>query len=329
MMMGYRTGAGWNPHPLFLYNFATINVLTFDSVEPITLSDQSAKNPKNAMQILNQFLASLRRWSHHTAIAILLSVSLVQSQATIYTVSSGAYTAGYDTSQNGFTTWSGSGGNQLALQSLYYSVNGGPVSLLTGAIVNTGSSGFTSKYITATFSIPNGDIADTLTINGNTLNESIQFDNLGASGLNVSIFQYSDFVLGGPSAAGSQTVNLTPASGGGFATANQTGGGLALTWNGDVPSGTTLVQANSSGTPFGAFIGLGSNLDNTTLAAINTYAVFGYEFSASVLSGNLLTISENAAYPSPSGNPVPEPSSVALISSGMFILALIFRRRRN
>ena len=148
------------------------------------------------MQILNQSLASLGRWSHHTAIAILLCVSLVQSQATIYTVSSGAYTAGYDTSQNGFTTWSGSGVNQLALQSLYYSVNGGPVSLLTGAIVNTGSSGFSSKYITATFSIPNGDIADTLTINGNTLSESIQFDNLGASGLNVSIFQYSDFVLG-------------------------------------------------------------------------------------------------------------------------------------
>ncbi len=280
------------------------------------------------MQILNQSLASLGRWFHHTTVAILLSVSLVQSQATIYTVSSGAYTAGYDTSQNGFTTWSGSGVNQLALQSLYYSVNGGPVSELTGAIVNTGSSGFTSEYITATFSIPNGDIADTLTINGNTLNESIQFDNLGASGLNISLFQYSDFVLGGSSAAGSQTVNMTPAPvSGGYAVANQSGGGYTLTWQGDAPGFTTLVQANSGGSPFGAFIGSGNNLDNSTLAAINTFAVFGYEFSGSVLSGNLLTVSENAAYPSP----VPEPSSAALISAaiGMGMLGLVLSARRQ
>ena len=281
------------------------------------------------MRIIDQSNVSLGRWSQHTAIAILFSISLVQSQATIYTVNStvngNTYSASYDNSLNGFTAWSENGANQLSLQSLYYSVNGGPVTPLTGAIVNTGSSGFTSQYITATFSTPSGGIADTLTINGNTLNESIQFNNLSAGAVNFSLFQYSDFVLGGSGAAGSQTVTMTPASGGGYATAHQSGGGLALTWNGDVPSGTTLVQANSSGAPFGPFIGLGSNLDNATLAAINTYAVFGYEFSGSVLSGNLLTVSENATYPSP----VPEPSSMALISSGMFVLALISRRRRN
>ena len=328
MMMVNRTRTGWKPGPLILYNFVAINVLTFDSIGPITLSDQSAKNPKNAMQILNQSLASLGRWSHHTAIAILLSVSLVQSQATIYTVSSGAYTAGYDTSQNGFTTWSGSGVNQLSLQSLYASVNGGPVSLLTGAVVNTGSSGFTARYISATYSTSAGSIADTLTINGGTLSESIQFNNLTSGAASISIFQYSDFVLGGPGAAGSQTVNLTPAPvSGGYAVANQSGGGYTLTWQGDAPGFTTLVQANSSGAPFGAFIGSGNNLDNSTLAAINTFAVFGYEFSGSVLSGNLLTVSENAAYPSP----VPEPSSVGLISAGMGMgmLGLVLSARRQ
>jgi len=262
-------------------------------------------------------------------IALMLTGLAIPVEATVYTINSSVngnvYAASYDSSVNGFTDWSANGANQLALQSLYYSVNSGPVTQLTGAIVNTGSSGFTSKFITATFSIPDGSIADTLTINGNTLSESIQFNNLGASPLNISIFQHSDFVLGGPSAAGSQTVNMIPASGGGFATANQSGGGLTLTWNGDAPSGTTLVQANSSGAPFGPFIGLGSNLNNTTLSAINTFAVFGYEFSGSVLAGNLLSISENATYPSP----VPEPSSVALISSGMLFLALISRRRSS
>jgi len=280
---------------------------------------------------LNKFQASSGRWFHHTAIAVLLAVSAVQSEASIYTVTSTVngnnYVASYDSSVNGFTTWSANGANQLSLQSLYFSVNGGPVSQLTGAIVNTGSSGFTAKYITATYAVPSGSIADTLTINGNVLSEAVQFNNLTANGVNVSLFQYSDFVLGGAGAAGNQSVVLTPASGGGFATANQTGGGLALTWNGDAPGFTTLVQANSSGAPFGPFIGLGSNLDNTTLTALNTYAVFGYEFSGSVLSGNVLSVSENAAYPLA----VPEPSSLIFMpaAAGMFALALIARRITN
>ena len=280
---------------------------------------------------LNKSQASSRRWSHYAAIVVLLAVSLVQSEATIYTVTSTVngnnYIASYDSSVNGFTTWSANGANQLSLQSLYYSVNGGAVSPLTGAIVNTGSSGFTAKYITATYAVPSGSIADTITINGNVLSEAVQFNNLTANGVNVSLFQYSDFVLGGAGAAGNQSLAITPASGGGYATANQTGGGLALTWNGDAPGFTTLVQANSSGAPFGAFIGLGSNLDNTTLTALNTQAVFGYEFSGSVLAGNVLSVSENASYPSP----VPEPSTMAFIpaATGMFALALIARRSTN
>jgi hypothetical protein len=291
---------------------------------------ENHKTPSNAMMIWKKSFPSEARLYRGALIAYMLAGLAIQGEATVYTINStvngNLYAASYDSSVNGFTAWSANGANQLALQSLYYSVNGGPVSLLSGAIVNTGSSGFTSKYITATYAISAGSIADTLTINGSILDESIQFNNLTANPQNVSIFQYSDFVLGGPSAAGSQTVIMTPSSvPGGYATANQSGGGLALTWNGAVPSGTTLVQANSSGSPFGAFIGLGSNLDNTTLTAINTYAVFGYEFSGSVLSGNLLSISENTAFPSP----VPEPSFMALISSGMFVLALISRRRRS
>jgi len=281
------------------------------------------------MKIWNKSFASRVQLYEGVLITSLLAGLAVQSEATIYTVNStvgvNTYSASYDSTQNGFTAWSLNGANQLALHSLYYSVNGGGVSLLTGAIVNTGSSGFTTKYITANYSVPSGSIVDTLTINGSTLSESIQFNNLTASAVNISLFQYSDFVLGGAAFAGSQTVNLVPASGGGYATANQTGDGLKLTWNGDAVSGTTLVQANSSGVPFGPFIGLGSNLDNTTLNAINTYAVFGYEFSGSVLAGNLLTVSENAAYPAP----VPEPATLALISSGVFVLGLISRRKRS
>lgn len=257
-------------------------------------------------------------------IAILLGGSAVQSMALVYTINSGTYSASYDTSQNGFTSWSGGGANQLALQTLYYSVNGGPVTQLTGAAVST-SSGFTAS-ITAAYSISAGiSINDVLTLNGGTLGETIQFNNLSGSAVSMKIFQYSDFVLGGPGAAGNQTLNMTPSSGGGYAIANQTGGGLKLGWQGDAPGFSTLVQANGSGAPFGPFIGVGTDLDNTTLSAINTFAVFGYEFSGNVAQGNLLSVSETAAFPVP----VPEPSALVLITSGISVLAFTFRQRRD
>jgi hypothetical protein len=283
------------------------------------------------MNILKTFSVVKRGGHWPLLLGLLLAGSVVQSEATIYTVSSTAngitYSASYDNSLlNGFTSWAANGANQLSLQSLYYSVNGGPVALLTGAVVNTGTSGFNGAYINATYSIPNGSIADKLTINGSTVGESVQYNNLSSGAVSMKIFQYSDFVLGGAGYAGSQTVNMTPAPvSGGYATANQSGGGLAFAWNGDAPGFTTLVQANSSGLPFGPFIGSGTDLDNATLTAINTQAVFGYEFTGSVAQGSLLAVSETSAYP----GPVPEPSSVALISSGMVALALMFRRGKS
>jgi hypothetical protein len=311
---------------MFLARLMTKNVLTLYRVGPIKRYTEKDKIPSNAMKNLKKLFASKGRWCKVVLVAFFFAGLVVKSEAVLYTVTSGSFSASYDSTQNGFTMWSGGAVNQLALQSLYASINGGPVSLLTGAVVNTGSSGFTGKYITVTYSTLAGSIADTLTISGSTLGESIQFNNLTASAANISIFQYSDFVLGGPVAAGSQTVNMTPAPvSGGYAVVSQSGGGYTLTWQGDAPGFTTLVQANSSGSPFGAFIGSGTDLNNTTLAAINTHAVFGYEFSGSVLSGNILSVSENAAFPAP----VPEPSSVALISWGMLFLALISRRRSS
>jgi hypothetical protein len=64
-------------------------------------------------------------------------------------------------------------------------------------------------------------------------------------------------------------------------------------------------------------------LDNTTLTANNTYAVFGYEFTGSVAQSTLLSVSEVSAFP------VPEPSSLALISSGILAFGLRLRRVRS
>jgi hypothetical protein len=277
------------------------------------------------MKILKKSFASGVRSFQGTLIAILLAGPVVQGEAVLYTtssVSSGVtYSATYDDSQNGFTDWSANGANQLALQSLYYSVNSGPVTLLTPS--SASATTFLSSKITVNYAIPGaGNVVDTMTLNGSSLLQSIKFTS--STAVNISLFQYSDFILGGPGYAGSQTVGLTPAATvGGFATASQNGGGLALTWSGHAAGSTALVQANGSGVPFGAFIGSGTDLDNTTLTANNTHAVFGFEFSGSVAQGNSLTISETSAFP------VPEPSSMALISSGILAVALVFRRRRS
>lgn len=277
------------------------------------------------MKTLETSFASRVRLYQGALIAMLLVGSAVQSGAALTSVSSGIYTLGYDSSQNGFTEWSMNGANQLAVQTLYYSVNGGPVTQLTSAHVTT-SSGF-SESITATYPVFDGlSVNNKAILNGNILSESIQLFNSGSSAVDISIFQYSSFVLGGASYAGNQTVQMkTAAMDGGYATTAQSGGGFTLNWQGDVPGFTTLVQADGSGVPFGAFIGVGNNLDNSTLTANNTFAVFGYQFSGTVANGNTLTVSETATYPVP----VPEPSFMALITLGMFALVIVSRRRRT
>lgn len=279
------------------------------------------------MKLLKSSFASRVRSYVGTLVVTLLVGSVVQSQAQIYVTSTAngvTYKAAYDTTQNAFTEWSANGVNQLNLQSLYYSINGGSLTQLTGGTVST--SGFGSfQKITVDYTVSEGTIQAILTLSGNTLGESIKFSNSSGSSVDMGLFQYSDFVLGGPAYAGNQTVNMTPASSGGSsAAANQTGGGLMMGWQAQVAGFTTLVQASDTGAPFGAFLGSG-NLDNTTLSENNTYAVFGFEFTGTVANGNSLTVSENSAFPIP----VPEPSALALISAGTLAAALMLWRRRD
>ena len=267
------------------------------------------------MKILKKSFVGRAQMSQGALIAFLLTGLVVRSEATIYTLTSSPSVVTFDTS-SGLTGWQENGGaNQLSLQSLYYSVNGGLVSVLTSPTVAThGANGLTATYTVSGVV----SVADAFTVNGNTLGEQIKFTNLSGSASTISIFQYSDFVLG--SAPGSQTLSMVPIPST-QASANQSGGGATLQWLGQLTGGTVEVQANGSGAPFGPFNGSATSLNNTTLSASGT-AVFGYEFDAiSLAPGNSLTISETAALA------VPEPSSLALISSGMLVLALLGRRR--
>ena len=178
-----------------------------------------------------------------------------------------------------------------------------------------------SASLTATYSVSGVvSAADTITLNGNTLVESIKVKNLSSAASTFSLFQYSDFVLG--NASGSQTLNMTVLNSS-QASANQSGGGVALQWLGQLTGGAVEVQANNSGVPFGPFNGTATALNNTPLSVLGN-AVFGYEFDAiNLAAGNSFTVSETAALV------VPEPSPLTLVALGMFAVATLYRIRKG
>ena len=152
------------------------------------------------MKSLKTSFASRVRLFRGALVAILLAGLVVQSEAQIYTISFTVnginYGAAYDTSQNGFTSWSANGQNQLALQTLYYSITGGsvmqlptPTSVVPSYSKNPVTHVTNSATITADYSIPGyGTVVDALTLSGSPLTETIQFNNTSGNTVTISIF---------------------------------------------------------------------------------------------------------------------------------------------
>ncbi len=277
------------------------------------------------MRIWKKSFASRARFFKSALFAYLLAGLVIQSEAQVFNFSYGSYSLGFNTNTASLVNFTAGAVNQLNSQSLYYSVNGDALTSINSTtfglpVIHKNSGGGQTSY-TFTYSIAGTlSVADDITINGSGWGELIKFQNLSVNSATVSIFQYSDFVLGG--ASGSQTVNIDTTGEPTQAFTTQTGGGATLTWNGQLTSGTVEVQADPGGAPFGAFLGNASptTLDNSTLTASGN-AVFGYEFDGNLSANGSLTISDVASIA------VPEPSSVAVISAGMLALALRRRRR--
>ena len=302
--------------------FCDKKCLDFGWVYTHNVKKENPIKPSNAMKIWKESFVSRVRLCQGVFIALITGGLAVQSEATIYTMTSTAsgvtYTAGFDTTSSALTSWQANGGpNQLSLQSLYYSVANGVVNPLTGAsVVTHGAAAITANYTVAGVI----GVADSITLNGNTLGEQIKFTNLSGSATTLSLFQYSDFILGG--AAGGQTLNMI-INNSSQSTANQSGGGASLQWQGQLTGGTVEVQANNTGAPFGPFNGSATALLNTPLSATGN-AVFGYEFDAiNLAAGNSLTVSETSLIL------VPEPATMGLIASGLCFLFPLWRRWRS
>jgi len=254
---------------------------------------------------------------------------VAQSQAAItfpFTLvgTSGTLDANLNLGSGTLNNWQVGGQNQLVNQWFYYNVGSpGPASSIDSmsslGSVSTNFSGAPPKVKGTYTQTGLVQITPTFVLNGNTLSDTIQVKNVSGATQTIYFYQYSDFDLG--NAPGSQTVNMFPISGT-QAEVDQSGGGVTLqTLLQPVSGGTMLMQADNGGALFGPMNGSGTSLDNTTLSASGN-AVFAIEWYATLANNASFTISENQIIT------VPEPTTLALISSGILALGWLHRRRR-
>jgi hypothetical protein len=285
------------------------------------------------MKILRKSIVSRARLFQSALFAFLLAGCIVQSKAQIYTL------AARDTSvqinlAGGVSDWTIDGVNQLNQQWFYYSVGSGAVNSIDTIApwsIPSQTPG-NSPSLTETYANSAISVKTTYTLQSHpigsgtaTLGTAITVNNTSSTTQVYHFYQYSDFWLGGVS--GNQNVQFYNNGSGSYYEVIQTGliGGPLIGTVTALSGGSAVVPEVQAGLYNGTQFGLANGNpaptlnDNLTAGAGNV--VYAYEWDASLSPGGAITISEIQS--------VPEPSSVALISSGMLVLALLRRRRRG
>ncbi len=290
------------------------------------------------MKIETTFLNSLRHGAWGASLAVLGLVMMPDGgTAQIVSMNNSGSTATVNLgSSAGMNFWSvngPTGQNQLNQQWFWYSVNGGP-SQSIDTIANQPGGSLTYNLspdqgtLNALYKDSTLSVAITYTLQGAgvgsdsaDLQESINILNNSATGFNVNFYQYSNFnllqnnqnlinVFGSPGAY-STIVQTTMVGGNGIEEtidqplANYAEAGLAGSVLSDVTAGNTL---------------------NGTVAAGPGNVAWAFEWTESVGAGANVDIYKDKNL---SIHPVPEPSSIALISFGLAACGLVRRRRSS
>jgi len=269
--------------------------------------------------------------------ALLLAGSVVQSEAQIYTLSA------RDTSvqinlTNGVSDWTIDGVNQLNQQWFYYSVGSGPVYSIdqiapwtTPSISTNGPK--TVITLNETYASPTISVGTQFQLQSQPLGsgqaklaQTLTINNPTATQQTYHFYQYSDFDLGG--VLGNQNVVFSANGSGQYYQVVQTGltgstlNGLISGVSGGISVQYEVEAGTYDGTQFGLTNGNPSapTLDGKLTAGPGD-VVYAYEWDVTLSPGGAVIISELQS--------VPEPSSVALISSGTLVLVLLRRRHRT
>jgi hypothetical protein len=269
------------------------------------------------------------RWLYQGALsAILLAILVIQSQAQNYTLSTGntSLQIGLGGATPGLSDWTIGGVNQLELQWFYYSVGGANAYSIdniapwsTPSLTGGSTPSLAETYSNSTLSVTTAYTLESLSSSVAQLGTVITIQNLSDMTQSFNFYQYSHFGLGGvsggqsvyfPGTAYPYTVYQYPTSG--------NGGYLVGSLN------AAFATVGEVAGPYSASqLGLGENVspptfNSTTLTAGSGNVNFGYEFTETLLPDSSITISEIQT--------VPEPSSWALILSGILALSLFYNR---
>jgi hypothetical protein len=254
---------------------------------------------------------------------LLAQVSRVEAQTETMTDGNSTVTLNLTGPSAGMNDWTVDGQNQLSDQWFYYRVGNtgtaasvGSLPLLSTPVQPTPSS-LTTTYISAgQFSLqvvyslvggaPGSGTAD--------LSEQIKIQNLTSAPLAFNFFQYANFQLGGPSAAGNQTVQLETNRKGLYNEALVGSGNIALTENVDsaISPGANNGEAGVVPNTLNSITGTnGYNLNNVrTSGPGNT--TWALQWTNNIAANGTLIISKDLNIAG-----VPEPAPWALISLGL------------
>jgi hypothetical protein len=259
--------------------------------------------------------------------AAALCLLQVTSNAATLTDKNSSITLNLNSSAVGMTDWLVDGGDQVNQQSFWFRIGSGPqfdLSAITTTpyITTLGTKQLTALYSNAQFGV---SISYTLT-GGNAgtgtskLSEGINFYNYSTTtSLDMHLFVYSDFVLGGAAYSGSQNVALTPN------TAIQTVSGAGLSNNVAFPlPAASHYQASASPQIY-------NGLTTVNDFTLNDVANFGpgagtwaFEWDKVLApSTSLGTISITDSLQ------VPEPSTAVLGLLGLGLIRLARRKARH
>ena len=279
----------------------------------------------------------VRLYQNTLIIAMLFAGAVVPSKADVYTIGTKNTSLQIDLA-SGITQWTVDGVNQLNLQSFYYSVGANPVASIYGIGLPSAPTITTNGFVLQTVTL-NTSYADSIVSVGTRfalqgyatgssqakLTQTLTINNLSSTAQVFHFYQYSDFDLGGVS--GDQNVQFFDRGSGLYYQVVQTAAtGMILTGLvSSVSGGTDTLSEVQAGLFDGNKFGLDSGglvtLDNT-LAAGPGNTVYAYEWETTLAAGASITVSEIQTV-------VPEPSSVALVASGMLVLGLSCRRRQG
>jgi hypothetical protein len=260
------------------------------------------------------------------AIIVLAVVGLIiQSDAQSYSITNknSILDINAATGPGGVNNWKIDGVDQLNLQWFYYRVgNLGPEypieSISSTPTVSTGSRSLTLTYANSAYSVRTVYSLSGGNLGSGTshLDEGVTINNTSASPLDFHFFQYSDFNLG--NATGGQTVQFFKNPSGLPYYSVQSDGTLSVTET--VSPASHIEAALYNQTLASLTDGSPTTLNDVTTAGLGN-VTFAYQWDFTLAAGGSFQIQKLI-------DVVPEPSSLALISSGLFALAIIRRRKK-